>query len=228
MLFRSVSQSRYVLYRKKKIAKSFLRLSFYSTPNPQTQVLLSTSTIFMDENKCFKKMMVNGVDNGKTFKTLQFKEDFENIKLSDSMGVMSELYDKRSNAIVLDDDSRLDSKIVVKDKYNTETSSEGFYLYLFRGYSSKLREGTIYLKIDFCHAGNGLIIPFVIPTTSNGGSPICLNNTFDLLELKEGIPLNKVYDNLYIPINVIYSEPDKRYWYYLPTNYVENSYLGLS
>ena len=216
-----------VRYRKKKIAKSFLRLSFYSTPNPQTQVLLSTSTIFMDENKCFKKMMVNGVYNGKTFKTLQFKEDFENIKLSDSMGVMSELYDKRSNAIVLDDDSRLDSKIVVKDKYNTETSSEGFYLYLFREYSSKLREGTIYLKIDFCHAGNGLIIPFVIPTTSNGGSPIYLNNTFDLLELKEGIPLNKVYDNLYIPINVIYSEPDKRYWYYLPTNYVENSYLGL-
>lgn len=43
-----------VRYRKKKIGKSFLRLSFYSTTNPQTQVLLSTSTIFMDENKLFK------------------------------------------------------------------------------------------------------------------------------------------------------------------------------
>ena len=39
--------------------------------------------------------------------------------------------------------------------------------------------------------------------------------------------MNKVYDNLYIPINVIYSEADKKYWYYLPDNYVENTYLGL-
>ena len=216
-----------VKYRKKKIAKSFLRLSFYSTKNPQTQVLLATSTIFMDENKCFKKMMDNNSDKGKIFKTIQLKEDLENVSLSDSISVMSELYDEKNATIKLDDDSRLDSRIIVKDKYNTETSSEGFYLYLFREYSSKLREGTVYMKVDFCHAGNGLTIPFIIPTTSDGGSPIYLNNYFDLAELKEGIPLNKVYDNLYIPIKVIYSEADKKYWYYLPSNYVENAYLGL-
>lgn len=216
-----------VKYRKKKIAKSFLRLSFYSTPNPQTQVLLSTSTIFMDENRCFKKMMNNNSDKGKIFKTIQLKEDIHSISSSDTINVMSELYDKDSSAITIDDDSRLDSRIIVKDKYNTDTSSEGFYLYLFREYSSKLREGTIYMKVDFCHAGNGLTIPFIIPTTSDGGSPIYLNNFFDLSELKEGIPLNKVYDNLYIPIKVIYSEADKKYWYYLPDNYVENAYLGL-
>lgn len=216
-----------VKYRKKKISKSFLRLSFYSTKNPQTQVLLATSTIFMDENKCFKKMMDNNSGKGKTFKTIQVKEDLENVSLSDSISVMSELYDKKNGAIKLDDDYRLDSRIIVKDKYNTETSSEGFYLYLFREYSSKLREGTVYMKVDFCHAGNGLTIPFIIPTTSDGGSPIYLNNYFDLAELKEGIPLNKVYDNLYIPIKVIYSEADKKYWYYLPSNYVENAYLGL-
>lgn len=214
-----------VKYRKKKIAKSFLRLSFYSTKNPQTQVLLATSTIFMDENKCFKKMMDNNSDKGKTFKTIHFKEG--DISSSHIINVMSELYDDKNKTIILDDDSRLDSSIVVKDKYNTETSSEGFYLYLFREYSSRLREGTVYMKVDFCHAGNGLTIPFIIPTTSDGGSPIYLNNYFDLAELKEGIPLNKVYDNLYIPIKVIYSEADKKYWYYLPDNYVENTYLGL-
>ena len=181
----------------------------------------------MDENKCFKKMMDNNSDKGKIFKTIQLKEDLENVSLSDSISVMSELYDEKNATIKLDDDSRLDSRIIVKDKYNTETSSEGFYLYLFREYSSKLREGTVYMKVDFCHAGNGLTIPFIIPTTSDGGSPIYLNNYFDLAELKEGIPLNKVYDNLYIPIKVIYSEADKKYWYYLPDNYVENAYLGL-
>ena len=44
--------------------------------------------------------------------------------------------------------------------------------------------------------------------------------------MKEGIPLNKVYDNLYIPIKVIYSESDNKYWYYLPSEYIENSTLG--
>lgn len=58
----------------------------------------------MDENKCFKKMMDNNSGKGKTFKTIQVKEDLENVSLSDSISVMSELYDKKNGAIKLDDD----------------------------------------------------------------------------------------------------------------------------
>lgn len=215
-----------ISYRKNKISKSFLRLSFYSTTNPQTQVLLSTSTIFMDENRLFKKMLNGKMVSGDTFKEVQFKEDLENMSFYKSPNVISELYDNSNKQIKIDKNKRLDSSFIVKDKYNTDTSSEGFYLYLFREYSSKLREGTIYMKVDFCHAGNGLVIPFIIPKSIETGSILYLNNYNDINEMKEGIPLNKVYDNLYIPIKVIYSESDNKYWYYLPSEYIENSTLG--
>ena len=43
--------------RAKKLGKSFLRLSFYSTDDPKTQVLLGTSTVFFNEQLAFKKYM---------------------------------------------------------------------------------------------------------------------------------------------------------------------------
>lgn len=217
-----------ISFRKKSIAKSFLRLSFYSTTNPNTQVLLSTSTIFMDENRIFKKMMDNKIHRNDKFKEIELKSKIGDVQLSNKINVMSELYDIYNKKIIIDTDKRLDSSFIVKDKNNTDNSSEGFYLYLFREYSTKLRQGTIYLKIDFCHAGNGLVIPFIIPKSSDTGSILYLNNFDDVREMKEGVPLDKLYDNLYIPIHVVYSEKDKKYWYYLPSEYVENNNLGLT
>ena len=217
-----------VRYRKKKIGKSFLRLSFYSTTNPQTQVLLSTSTIFMDENKLFKKFISGKHSDNYTYKEIQKVQDDTSIVLKNSVDVVSERYDTSSKEIVIDDSVRLDSSIIVKDKYNSDNSSEGFYLYLFREYSSSLREGTVYMKVDFCHAGNGLVIPFIIPRSVDNGNVLYLSNYEDINEMKEGVPLNKLYDNLYIPIKVIYSDKDKKFWYYLPSEYVENGELGLS
>ena len=84
------------------------------------------------------------------------------------------------------------------------------------------------MKVDFCHAGNGLVIPFIIPRSVDNGNVLYLSNYEDINEMKEGVPLNKLYDNLYIPIKVIYSDKDKKFWYYLPSEYVENGELGLS
>ena len=121
-----------VRYRKKKIGKSFLRLSFYSTTNPQTQVLLSTSTIFMDENKLFKKFISGKHSDNYTYKEIQKVQDDTSIVLKNSVDVVSERYDTSSKKIVIDDSVRLDSSIIVKDKYHSDNSSEGFNLYLFR------------------------------------------------------------------------------------------------
>lgn len=217
-----------ISFRKRSIGKSFLRLSFYSTNNPNTQVLLSTSTIFMDENRLFKKMLDNKIHGENKFKEVTLNENLENIKISNKINVFSEFYNSNTNNIIIDNDKRLDSSLIVKDKNNTDNSSEGFYLYLFREYSTKLREGTIYMKVDFCHAGNGLVIPFIIPKSLETGSLLYLNNFDDVREMKDGIPLNKVYDNLYIPVKVIYSEKDNKYWYYLPSEYVENNDLSLT
>ena len=48
-----------VYYQKSKLAKSFLRLSYYDSTDPQTQTLLATSTVFVDEHALFKKYIDN-------------------------------------------------------------------------------------------------------------------------------------------------------------------------
>ena len=276
-----------VKYRKKKIGKSFLKLSFYSTPNPNTQVLLATSTVFMDENGLFKKYMDNGdsfnymnlskegyspdnfltlvdkfLDSLGTEKSNFYKStqpygmgkdefdktnnvnmlytflivkqlivDFKNYigdVFTNPIDVLREYSD--GNGLLIDENKRLSSQLTVLDKYNSINSSEGFYLYLFREYSTNLRENTVYLKIDFCHAGNGLTIPFIMPMNSSDSDyvgPLYLDSYSDIEEMKKGIPLSELYDNMYIPIKVKYDINTRKYYYYLPSEYVENDKMGV-
>jgi hypothetical protein len=48
-----------ILYQKKKLSKSFIRLSFYNSKNPLNQMLLFYSTIFFDTNDLYNKH-ING------------------------------------------------------------------------------------------------------------------------------------------------------------------------
>lgn len=211
-------------YRSQKIAKSFLRLSYFSTPDPKTQVLLSTSTIFLDENalaqKRYRYVHLNQNDKY-AYEYVSYEND-ENSHLD--ITVDSEVKDDYN----FSDELRMGSTIVVKDDFLTETSSEGFRLYLFKEYAKGRREVTIYLKVDFCHAGYGLTIPFIIPTKKENGvaTPLYLGNSEDLEKLKNGVTANDLYDNLFIPINIRYDEKLKKYIYYLPDNLVENVYTG--
>lgn len=205
-------------YRKKKIAKSFIRLSYYSTTDPNTQVLLATSTIFMDENLIYKKFMDNETRNADTYDP--FNKKSTGGEPSSSVRTKYPF-----------DDNALTAQMTVKAKYSTETSSEGFYLYLFKDYSTELRENTLYLKVEFCHAGEGLVIPFSIPTTKSDDiskrKPLYLSRNSDILEMKKGIPLEHLYEYSYIPINVKYSKDDGEFYYYFPDNLVENNELNV-
>lgn len=274
-----------VKYRKKKIGKSFLKLSFYSTPNPNTQVLLATSTVFMDENGLFKKYMDNGDSfnymnlskegySPDNFLTLVDKfldslgtEKSNFYKSTQAYGMGKDEFDKTNNVnmlyrflivtqlivdfknyigdvftnpidvlreysdgngLLIDENKRLSSQLTVLDKYNSINSSEGFYLYLFREYSTNLRENTVYLKIDFCHAGNGLTIPFTIPVSQTDYvGPLYLDNYSDIAELKKGVALTDLYNNMYIPIKVKYDINTRKYYYYLPDEYVENDKMNV-
>lgn len=318
-----------IKYRKKKIAKSFLRLSFYSTTNPNTQVLLATSTIFMDENALYQKYLnfkVNLDDSVKNsfnneentvlkiirvfFKTeggrfylqsdspvdteIQYSiieekttdiynesstrnEIYLTIKAGETESYYVEDRSDRDYVVSYDttngywvtslpfiknsikyidgdaktendskdnaentaissstdtflptNDNSITSQMAVKDKYNSVNSSEGFYLYLFREYSTNLRENTVYLKIDFCHAGNGLTIPFTVPVSQTDYvGPLYLDNYSDIAELKKGVALTDLYDNMYIPIKVKYDINTRKYYYYLPDEYVENDRMDV-
>lgn len=274
-----------IFYQRSRVAKSFARLSFYDSTDPQTQSLLATSCIFVDEHKLFKRF----IDNSKKYereygsvsepifekdKTTGFiiepRNDVtseENIYKTNKIDVKTEYlnwasahteyntYEQDYSGITMDtDDHRISSRLVVDNKYITNTSSEGFYIYIFREYAEKLHPKPIYMKIEFNHAGIGKTIPFLIPmhwsgnTTDSGGTAYnkmypehALNFTStsansitgidDLAELRQGIPLSYVYAQTYIPLYAVYDFDRKEYGYVFDDRYVrqdENGVLNLN
>lgn len=231
-----------------KLAKSFLRLSFYSTSNPNTQVLLSTSTIFFDENYAYKRYMDSKrnsylvyVDT-ESFEVSSFSSVTDYIAsastseyqvTSNTISNFSEVWDINNNHgdFYLNDDTRLSSRFIIENKYNTDTSSEGYYFYMFKEYSRKMREATVYLKVEFNHAGIGKTIPFMLPriTRENNeiGTPLYVHNNEDLNTLRNGFRMVDMYNQVYIPIRLIYDDKENRYVYFLPDELRENDELGV-
>ena len=138
--------------QKNKLKKSFLRLSFYDDINPLTQKLLYYSTIFIDSGEIFGKYV-------KAKEELRKKdESTDNVVLTSSCLT----------------ENRLDSKFVIRDEYYTEKCSEGFNIYYFPGdiIESENMEKTIYMKIEFNHAGFGRTIPMITCGNSDGSGNI--------------------------------------------------------
>jgi hypothetical protein len=221
-----------VFYQKSNIAKSFIRLSIYDSTDPQTQSLLATSTIFMNEHDLYKKFIDNSKKNVNQYYIIA--ENLEDCKEVNKINVMGERETKKSNIKInetyldLDNNKRLSSRISVVNKYETDSSSEGFYLYIFREYSKKLRPKPIYMKVEFNHAGIGKTIPFVVPMKWSGEtssdevypqrkltlSANAVGTTpSDLEELKKGVPLSWVYAQSYIPLYAVYDFKNKEYAY---------------
>jgi hypothetical protein len=216
-----------IYYQKNKIGKSFIRLSYYDSTDPQTQQLLATSTIFMDEHRLFKKYIDNSKESDNIYGIVKDTSSGNYITNS-KINVFSEImkndsvfdFDK-----IVNDENRLSSKITVLNKFETDTSSEGFYLYMFKEYSTNLRPQIIYMKVEFNHAGLGRIIPFTIPmkwknVTSGETHPIsALSLANDLSTLKLGIPLSYVYSQSYIPLYAVYDFKNKEYAYIFDDRY---------
>lgn len=193
----------------KKISKTFIRLSFYSTPNPSTQVLLATSTIHLDEAALAKKLM----DYNKTSK-FTFKDVKTNVDGLSSVTVNTEAITGEGN--LFEDSHRISSRIVTTDKFTTKTTSEGYYLYLFKEYSNRMRTSTIYLRVDFCHAGIGKTIPMTLPREINDNNVRVLTIKNDKEKLLEGITIKDIYKQTFIPVNIVFDDKLNKYVYYLP------------
>jgi hypothetical protein len=150
------------------------------------------------------------------------KKDYES---DDFSGNTHDEKDRR-NAIS-GDTMRVSSRFTIRNKYETDTSSEGFYLYMFREYSENLHPKPIYMKVEFNHAGIGRTIPFIIPMKWENPNKneeyfpketLTLKN--DLDELKEGYPLSFVYAQTYIPLYAVYDFKNKEYGYVFDKRYV--------
>lgn len=198
-----------VFYQKSKLANSFIRLSFYDSPNPNNQSLLYYSTIFLDERNLFDKMLKNTkVKNGKIFQlvtnigfTNEKTDEIEFISedccgnLTDSISVHSDIQEDvratRFKQVEEDiEEKRLSCQFKVKNRYETKHSSDGYYLYIFRDYAMPFTPRSIYMKVEFNHAGVGRTIPFMLPRKFK------LNNGEELSSLSPTIAQsrNKKYE----------------------------------
>ena len=286
-----------IYYQKSRVANSFLRLSYYDSVDPQTQSLLHTSTVFMDEHALYKKYIDNSrrgenvyltvTEETRTDKYADFihdaivsdnwvnwikssvtKPDYltststhaeianwvvssgfthrdmtmagmgvfygETRKIINKISVKSEPvsattvnggYDFYESGMTFDEDHRLSSRFTIKNKYATDTSSEGFYLYIFKEYSTELHPKVIYMKVEFNHAGIGQTLPFMRPMIFGSDnypqSGITLSKSSDVAKLKEGIKLQDFYSQIYIPLYAVFDYKNKEYAYVFDNRYVK-------
>ena len=184
-----------VYYRKSKLAMSFVRLSFYTSKDPVTQKLLYYSTSFLDATSLFGRFMKQSM--------LKYDKygEFETTPI-----------------VFFPDNSasaRVDCEIHIENEFNNLASSEGFNLYLF-GDDADLKDSgkdyrTIYLKVEFNHAGNGKTIPMVMWPKSGGSFREISVDTF--------------INDLYIPVQIRYN--NDRFVYSLPTAINDDGNLRL-
>lgn len=287
-----------VFYQKDNIAKSFLRFSYYDSPDPNTQSLLCTSTVFMDEHAMYKKYIDNSRRNVNDYGIVQ-ETEYKRVKDitcskcdysatattcpephtpcpicgEDSLvcGEGNMIFPKQQveefsgrtinrisvnteclenghrprrtryniddidREVMRSDTKRISSRFTITNKYATDTSSEGFYLYIFREYSENLHPKPIYMKVEFNHAGIGRTIPFIIPMKWTEPTAASDNEVYpterlrlfdtddrkDLTKLKEGYPLSYIYAQTYIPLYAVYDFKSKKYAYVFDDRYIE-------
>lgn len=167
-----------IRYQKMKVSKSFIRMSYYDTNDFIDGALLGYSTIFMDSGSLFGKyikvrshMMKNGyaVDDP--------DEPY-------AVTVFSGATD------------RVDSEFTVRNEFYYDKSSEGFNIYYFATDAPRENETkTIYMRVEFNHAGFGKTIPMIKWPVPNR------------------LTLDSYKSGLYIPIKLMHI--NGKYYYYV-------------
>ena len=179
-----------VQYQKMKVKKSFIRLSFYSSNDPLSQSLLYYSTVFLDSGYLF------GQFNKKRTELVNKKSVW------DAKTCPKFILSAASES---DSDIRIDSQINVHNEFDMTKSSEGFNIYLFSDDCEIVDKDkdyrTIYMKVEFNHAGNGKTIPFIAWP----------NDVED-----DDLTIDKYFENVYIPLRI--KHINDKYYYYFDTD----------
>ncbi|MBP5722463.1 MAG: hypothetical protein J6X18_02625, partial [Bacteroidales bacterium] len=214
-----------IKYQKSKLKQSFLRLSFYDSTNRANQNLLCYSTIFMDSGKLFAKMMrgsghkgfyvVSGQSNNENGINLKYDDTKVNREpCFPFLGYSQNQYNDEDC-----EEYRLSSQFVVSDRL-LQSSSEGFFLYLWTDDDNGTIPSDIYMRVEFNHAGYGRIIPFTMPYFSNGlESDDTFRNVAEQWTGENngwGVQKNEKYS--YIHFKYVYDKETNRHVYYLDTD----------
>jgi len=223
-----------IFYQKMKVKKSFLRLMFYDSKNVLNKNLLAYSTSFLDSGKLFIKYSLVR-NNEKLFKYVNETEYYENEMAMFEPGRQPVLETPKSDFEFENekyDDLRLSSGIVLKDKYNDDASSDGFYLYIFKQDAPSENPIDLYLKAEFNNAKYGKTLNLMIPISSTG-VPIRFGDTGTTVsgETVDAFPMDftienesgqtmfdfdSYYNSLFINVKCRYDKTLRKFIYYFP------------
>ena len=132
--------------------------------------------------------------------------------------------DKSDNEI---ENYRLSTQFSIKDKYSSNTSSEGFYLYLWKDIKEPIIPKDIYMKIEYNNAEYGRTIPLMMPYYTDNEKGIGIKNYETIINdwtngmvlkdgtSKVGYSLKRYLEYSYIKLKYKYSVNDSLYVYYL-------------
>lgn len=214
--------------KREKLKRSFLRLTFFDSKNPEKQNMLGTSTIYFDCDRYLTILNSShpGVHYEQVYQTQNpnrtkdndtddkmYDEENTPTVLTESFNMVNTSIFTNSNNMVFDD-IVLDSRMYVEGRYTANNSSEGFYTYIIKAFANKKKKQTIYMKAEFFHAGIGIKIPMILPTSPNNEAigRRCWTDSV-LKDFKEGYDIKTVFDKLYIPIDIEYSKDLHKFVY---------------
>lgn len=211
-----------VHYQKNKLKKSFLRLSYYDSPDPTNQNMFGYSTIFFDTGDMFARY-IKYMDEGDY--TQIIRKDIGDYVLNEKkVGIRVD----REHGFK--DEFRLSSQFVVKSKNTSNTSSEGFYIYIWKDNESTIPQD-LYMKVEFNHAGYGRTIPFMLPFydhKKHGGTQGHIKSFKEILEDFDGkndgpYGMKQYMKYSYIHLKYYYDKEKQIHRYFIdPETYGEN------
>lgn len=210
-----------VKYQKNKLKKSFIRLSFYDSNDPGQQSLLAYSTIFIDCNKLYSKfisrMNFNCYYNsdGDIVKGIKVDREVNTLIPPDSLTSVLSIRAPKPEEI---EENRLSAQISVKNRFTSNNSSEGFYLYTWELSDIPTMPTDVYMKVEFNHAGYGRNIPMMAPyrdNPNNRGFKTNAEIVSDWTGENTGYGIKKYTRYSYIHFKAKYDANTKRHIYYL-------------
>ena len=227
-----------IYYQKTKVKKSFLRLMYYDSKDLLNKNLLTYSTSFLDSGKLFTKFSLIR-NNQRLFNYVQESEAYENEMTLFEPGQQPVMTKAPNNVEEEEleyneryDHLRLSSTITLKDKYNDDASSDGFYIYLFKQDAPSEIPIDLYLKAEFNNAKYGKTINLILPIGEDG-VPIRFGDTgtttddgtvvggfpkdFNIeKDGKVSFDFQRYYDSMFINVKCRYEKTLKKYVYYFP------------
>lgn len=212
-----------VRFQKNVLKKSFLRLQYFDSPSQVNQNLLGYSTIFFNTGNLYAKYMKCQNINNLYAKNGNMTTMFNNINVDREVRKteLSKLVKTLTDDTV--ESFRLSSQMSVSDKYSSIISSEGFYVYLWADNNTNIPE-TLYMSVEFNHAGYGRTIPMMMPYFIDGVDD--LTNKTSLIKTNadiikdwqgDGYGIKKYQLYSYIKLKYLYNE-ENRYVYYLDSD----------